>query len=114
MQAQRPKPKLQKITVTKNPHTCSVTMATFNVTLRHGLDGESTKLLGEVHTMKKCIDLCCKHIGGNTALLLAGKCYVIMCSRFKRCETIPLALKGITSQLAYLKKPKSQLNYNGK
>lgn len=84
-----------------------------NVTLRHGLDGENTKLMGVAETMEACIKMCCANIGGNTAFLLGKKCYVVQCPTSKMCDTVPLGTTGMSSEMAYLQKPKSHLDYNG-
>ena len=101
------------ITYVSNRTSCTVTVATPNITLRHGLDGENSKLLGKANTMEECIAMCCNNIGGNTAFLLGDRCYVVQCPAGKLCETIPLARKGVTSEMAYLQKPRSRLDYDG-
>ena len=101
------------ITYVSNRTSCTVTVATPNITLRHGLDGENSKLLGKANTMEECLAMCCNNIGGNTAFLLGDRCYVVQCPAGKLCDTIPLVRKGVTSEMAYLQKPRSRLDYDG-
>lgn len=101
------------VTYASNEADCKVTMGTTNITLRHGLEGENAKLLGHAHDMANCIAMSCDNIGGNTAFLLGNRCYVIQCSLRTLCDTIPLARKDMTSEIAYLLKPRSRLDYNG-
>jgi hypothetical protein len=100
-------------TYVSNRISCTVTLATPNITLRHGLEGENAKLLGNVDSMEECIAMSCNNIGGNTAFLLGKRCYVVQCPPRKFCDTIPLGRKGVTSVMAYLQKPRSRLDYDG-
>lgn len=90
-----------------------MTSLLFNVALRHGLDGEKSKLLGEVTELERCIEMSCSNIEGNTAFLLGKRCYVLECPREQMCDTIALKTPGITSGMAYLQRPRSHLDYKG-
>lgn len=110
----QPKQLSQHIIYATNGTSCTVNTISLNVTLRHGIDGENSKLLGEASTMEKCIEMSCNNIEGNTAFLLGKRCYVVQCPGEKLCNTIPLKRKGVSSEMAHLQRPRSHLDYKGR
>ena len=86
----------------KRSYACTHTFVFNNSTLRGGLTAGDVKNEGLVEGMEQCVDLCCKTLECNVALLIKEKCYIVACTNKVRCEAIPVKEKGSNTKVAYV------------
>ena len=86
----------------KRSYACTHTFVFNNSTLRGGLTAGDVKNEGLVEGMEQCVDLCCKTLECNVALLINEKCYIVACTNKVRCEAIPVKERGSKTKVAYV------------
>ena len=86
----------------KRSYACTHTFVFNNSTLRGGLTAGDVKNEGLVEGMEQCVDLCCKTLECNVALLINENCYIVACTNKVRCEAIPLKESGSNTKVAYV------------
>ena len=86
----------------KRSYACTHTFVFNNSTLRGGLTAGDVKSEGLVEGMEQCVDLCCKTLECNVALLIDEKCYIVACTNKVRCEAIPVKERGSNTKVAYV------------
>ena len=88
----------------KRSYACTHTFVFNNSTLRGGLRAGDVKNEGLVEGMEQCVDMCCKTLECNVALLINETCYIVACTNKKSCEAIPVKDKETRSntKVAYV------------
>ena len=86
----------------KRSYACTHTFVFNNSTLRGGLTAGDVKNEGLVEGMEQCVDLCCKTLECNVALLINEECYIVACTNKVRCEAIPVKERGGNTKVAYV------------
>ena len=86
----------------KRSYACTHTFVFNNSTLRGGLTAGDVKNEGLVEGMEQCVDLCCKTLECNVALLINEECYIVACTNKIRCEAIPVKERGGNTKVAYV------------
>ena len=86
----------------KRSYACTHTFVFNNSTLRGGLTAGDVKNEGLVEGMEQCVELCCKTLECNVALLINEECYIVACTNKVRCEAIPVKERGGNTKVAYV------------
>ena len=92
----------------KRTYACTHTFVFNNATLRGGLNAGDVKNEGKVEGMEECVDICCKTLECNVALMLNEKCYIVACSNKRSCEAIPDRHSTGETKVAYVARSKDE------
>ena len=68
---------------------CKNGMVQYNQTLLGGYDAGKFKLLSHSTNMSSCIRLCCGEMTCDVAFMIERKCYGVVCTTLRLCQTIP-------------------------
>ena len=83
--------------------SCKAVKQMKDVTLSGGKGAGTFKEHGQVDTMDKCVDFCCKEKKCNLVLLLGKACYSVACKDKKSCETMPAPPSNFVPKLAIVR-----------
>ena len=83
--------------------SCQAVKQMKDVTLSGGKGAGTFKEHGQVESMDKCVEFCCKERKCNLVLLLGKACYSVACKDKKSCETRPAPPSNFVPQLAIVR-----------
>ena len=83
--------------------SCKAVKLIKDVTLSGGKKAGNFTEHGQVDSMDKCVDFCCKEKKCNLVLLLGKACYSVACKDKKSCETSPAPPSNFVPQLAIVR-----------
>ena len=92
----------------KRTYACTHTFVFNNATLRGGLNAGDVKNEGNVEGMEECVEMCCKTLECNVALLLNETCYIVACSNKRSCEAVPDKHTSGKTKVAYVARSKDE------
>jgi hypothetical protein len=94
---------LQKAQGTAKKSSCKAVKHMKDVTLSGGKGAGTFTEHGQVDSMDKCVDFCCKEKKCNLVLLLGKACYSVACKDKKSCATSPAPPSNFAPQLAIVR-----------